>query len=349
MVSDLRIGIDLGGTNLKIGIVDLYGNVIHKTSVPTGCGPDFVVGSIVATVNTLMKRAGVGMNQIATVGIALPGLLSTRKGVVIRCANLPGWDGVPLCDLISKALRKPVAMENDGRAAAFGEYRVGAGRTSPIRNMVMLTLGTGVGSGIILDGRLVQGHAGRAGEFGHSIVKLGGELCGCGQKGCLEVYAAASRVHNRALRALENSSAESSLRSIDFRHGAPTSSDVVEHALSGDPLAMQIWDETCRYIAVGCVNAAHLTDPEVIVLGGGMAAAGDFLLRGVTRHFREQYWNVELPRADIRITEAGNDAGLIGAALLAGEVSSVTMANQFTENIKAPVVVSLNGCPTENL
>ena len=336
----LYIGIDLGGTNIKTGIVDSQGNVLKKISVPTGHGPDAVIANMVSAANRAVDQAGVNLDQIAAIGIASPGSLSKSTGVVVRCANLPGWDSVPLCDLVSKALGKPTIMENDARAAVYGEFMAGAGRSSTIRSMIMITLGTGVGSGMILDGRLVRGHTGMAGEIGHLIVVSGGELCGCGQRGCLEAYASASRVHRRAMQVLQNSNATSSLRNVIFKVGCPTARDVAEHARRGDTLALQIWDETCRFIAVGCVNASHLMDPEIIVLGGGMAAAGKLLLDSVERHFREQYWKIELPRTAIRIAELGNDAGFVGAALLAGEIAAAREFAPTTEMVTGVVEFS---------
>ena len=351
MREGLYIGIDLGGTNIKAGIVDSQGNVLKKISVPTGHGPDAVIANMVSAANRAVDQAGVNIDQIAAIGIASPGSLSKSTGVVIRCANLPGWDSVPLCDLVSKALGKPTIMENDARAAAFGECMAGAGRAGTIRNMIMITLGTGVGSGMILDGQLVHGHTGMAGEIGHSIVVSEGELCGCGQRGCLEAYASASRVHRRAMQVSQNSKATSSLRNLAFKTGSPTARDVAEHARRGDTLALNIWDETCKFIAVGCVNAAHLMDPEIIVLGGGLAAAGKLLLDSVERHFREQYWKIEPPRAEIRIAEVGNDAGFIGAALLAGKVVAPLRLHRRAEMATDAIEVARHGhsVPTSKL
>ena len=343
MREDLYMGIDLGGTNIKTGIVDAQGNVLEKINVPTGLGPDVVIGNMVSAANRVLEQASVNLDQIAAIGIALPGSLSKSTGIVVRCANLPGWESVPLCDLVSEALGKPTFMENDARSAAFGEFVAGAGRATTIRNMIMITLGTGVGSGVILDGRLVHGHTGMAGELGHMIVVPEGELCGCGQRGCLEAYASATRVHRRAIQVLQNSKASSILRSLAFKTGCPTARDVAEHALRGDTLALQIWDETCKFIAIGCVNAAHLIDPEIIVLGGGMAAAGELLLDSVERHFREQYWKLGSPRAKIRIAEVGNDAGFIGAALLAGETATPLQPHRRFDKDAETMAASLHG------
>lgn len=312
--------------------------------MPTGHGPDAVIANMVSA-NRAADQAGVNLDQIAAIGIASPGSLSKSTGVVVRCANLPGWDSVPLCDLVSEALGQPTIMENDARSAAFGEFMAGSGRASAIRNMIMITLGTGVGSGMILDGRLVHGHTGMAGELGHMIVMSGGEICGCGQRGCLEAYASASRVHRRAMQVLQNSKATSSLRNIIFKAGCPTARDVAEHARRGDTLALHIWDETCKFIAVGCVNAAHLMDPEIIVLGGGLAAAGKLLLDSVERHFRQQYWKIETPRTVIRIAELGNDAGFIGAALLAGEIAAPLRLHRRVGMAKDALKVSPHGHP----
>ncbi len=317
MSDGLYIGLDLGGTNIKAGVLDCAGKPLSKVSVPTGRGPDAVIANMIAAAHQATQCAGITLDAVSAVGIDSPGPLSTEKGVVIRSANLPGWENVPLRDRISSALGKPAILENDARSAAYGEFFAGAGKSLKVRNMMMITLGTGVGGGIILDGRLVRGHTDMAGELGHSIVVPDGALCGCGQKGCLEMYTAASRVGQRAMQALHDPEITSSLRDALAQVGELTARDVEDHARRGDELALNIWNQTCRYLAIACISAVHWLDPQMIVFGGGMAAAGEFLLQPVRRHFEENYWKMDPPAIAIRAAELGNDAGITGAAALA--------------------------------
>ena len=226
MADGLYIGLDLGGTNIKAGVLDGAGKVISKVGVPTGRGPDAVIANMIVAAGQAVRTAGLTLDAIAAVGIDSPGPLSTEKGIVIRCANLPGWENVPLRDRISAALGKPAILENDARAAAYGEFFAGAGKSLNVRNMMMITLGTGVGGGIIVDGRLIRGHTDMAGELGHAIVVPDGALCGCGQKGCLEMYTAASRVGQRDMQALQDPEVTSSLRDALNQLGELTARDV---------------------------------------------------------------------------------------------------------------------------
>lgn len=317
MGDGLYIGLDLGGTNIKAGVLNGAGKSLAKVSVPTGRGPDAVIANMIAAARQSVHSAGITLDAIHAVGIDSPGPLSTEKGVVIRSANLPGWENIPLRDRISVALGKPAILENDARAAAYGEFFAGAGKALKVRNMMMITLGTGVGGGIILDGRLIRGHTDMAGELGHAVVVPDGALCGCGQKGCLEMYTAASRVGQRAAQALHDPSVTSSLREPLAQFGELSARDVEDHARRGDELALDIWNQTCRYLAIACISAVHWLDPQMIVFGGGMAAAGEFLLQPVRRHFEENYWKMDPPAIVIRGAELGNDAGVTGAAALA--------------------------------
>ena len=321
MPNDLYIGIDLGGTNFKVGVVDERGSVLKKISLATKYEPDEVIADMIGAVIGTMRMAGIGMPDIRAIGIASPGSLSRQSGVVLRCANLPGWKNVPLCDRMSDAFGKPVLIENDASAAAFAEFTVAAWNKSPVQNMVFFTLGTGVGAGIIIDGNLIHGHTCMAGELGHMIIVPNGELCTCGQHGCLEMYASANQIGRQASRALLDPDARSSMRNSRTEAGDLTSLDVERHARQGDTLALNIWNQACYYLAIACINIAHSLDPQAIVFGGGMAAAGEFLVQPIQRYFKKGFWNIEPPQLMIRISELKNDAGVIGAAALAHKMA----------------------------
>jgi glucokinase len=311
MQNNNYIGIDLGGTNIKIGCFAADLKLLWKISIPTDAemGPEAVVARIVDVI-----KENTPLETIKAVGIGSPGPAKYSEGVLIRCANLPKFVDVPIGKMLSDKLGKPVILENDANAACFGEFVAGAGKN--IKNMVFFTLGTGIGGGIISDGKLLVGSSGNAAELGHIIVKAGGRLCTCGQKGCAEAYASASNTAKRATEAIE-AGEKSSLKSLD----EITCKDVYDHSDKGDKLAKKITDETAEVLAVLCVNMLHCTEPERIVFAGGMIAAGDILLEKIKYYFKQHIWKIKQENSvEICFATLGEDAGIIGAAALAREL-----------------------------
>jgi glucokinase len=308
------VGIDLGGTNLKGGVVDDDREVLCKVSIPTEAehGPDHVIDLMADLVDRVIAEASLTKSDIEAVGIGSPGSMSHTHGIIIKPPNLPGWVNVPLRDRIKEMTGLPTTLENDANAAAWGEFWAGAGRGT--RHMVMFTLGTGVGGGIITDGRLLRGHFDNGAELGHMIVVPGGRKCGCGQLGCLEAYASASYTARRATEAIQSGEA-SSLADVLKSEGEITSKHVVNAAAEGDALAARIFDETCYYLAIACVNVQHATNPERILMAGGMIAAGEHaLLKPIREKAAELTWKAADDLPEIIFATLGNDAGLIGAA-----------------------------------
>ena len=303
------IGIDLGGTNTKGGVLDAAGRLTTRLSIATEAerGFEHVFERIVRLVRDL---SGQSCGDAVGVGLAAPGPLSHATGVIHAAPNLPGWVNIRLAELLSAAVGLPVGLENDANAAAYGEHIAGAG--VGCQNMVMLTLGTGVGGGVILGGQLVRGAFESAGEVGHMIVALDGRPCPCGQRGCLERYASAAAIAARARQRIDAGD-ETVLpegRDLDAQ-------DVAEAAGRGDALAREIWEDACRRLAQACVNLTHLINVERIVLGGGLSAAGEALLEPTRRHFEALFWRLTDERPQILTARLGDDAGVIGAAALA--------------------------------
>lgn len=316
---DLFLGLDLGGTNVKAGVTDAKGKLIAKVSTPTGgSGGDLTADKVVSTMIQAgleaIDAAGVKKKDVASVGILAPGQASLRDGIVFRSANLPKWRNVKIRSLVTKGLGIPGILENDANAAAYGEFWAGAGKDKPIDNLIMFTLGTGVGGGVVYKGEVIRGSFDFAAEVGHMIMIPGGELCGCGQHGCLEAYCSAGYTGKRATRLLKETKTPSTMRATLKEKGAITALDVELHARKKDKLACQVWDETCRFIALASINACHWLDPQMIVLAGGMSGAGKFLTDTVNRHFRNEWWKMTKPMISIEIAKLGNDAGVIGAA-----------------------------------
>ena len=259
------------------------------------------------------------MEQVEAVGIGSPGPIDIQRGWLISAPNLPLFKNVPIRSRIAEAVGRPAVLENDANAAALAEYWVGAGKDPATRHLIMFTLGTGVGSGLIVDGRIVHGGFGYAGEAGHVIVEPNGRLCGCGQRGCLEAYASAMHVANRASEAIEDGYTSSLSDIIKIEKRSLTAEDVFTAARQGDALAMDKVNEVAGYLGMACVDICRLLDPQVIVLAGGMIQAGDFLLDRVRSSFSDQDWSMAEPRVEIVASSLGVNTGVIGAAAVAWE------------------------------
>ena len=318
-MSDIFIGIDLGGTNIKVGCFDNQLKLLSKTAVSTGAdmGPDIVIDRMVETIEKLLSDADLSLEDIVSVGIGTPGPANYRQGIIINSTNMPKFKNVPITKMLSNKLERPVEFDNDANVACLGEYVCGAGKG--VRDMVFFTLGTGIGGGIICDGRLVHGCCDNAAELGHIIIYPDGRLCNCGQKGCVEAYASAGSTARRAAEAVK-SGAPSSLKKLLEEKGEITCRDVYEHLENGDELARRITDETARALALLCVNMLHVTEPERFVFSGGMIAAGDVLLDGIKKYFGELIWKLKQETVQICFAALGEDAGIIGAAALAKKI-----------------------------
>jgi glucokinase len=314
------IGIDFGGTNIKIGCFSADMKLLWKTSIPTDAqmGPAAVIDRMVETIKEMAGKKNTSLETIKAVGIGTPGPAKYSEGILIRCANLPKFTNVPITKMLKDKLGKPVILDNDANAACFGEFVAGAGKN--IKNMVFFTLGTGIGGGIISDGKLLRGSDGNAAELGHIIVQMNGRLCTCSQKGCGEAYASASNTAKRAAEAIE-AGTPSSLKEILKKNGQITCKDVYDHLAKGDELAKKITDETAEVLAVLCINALHCTEPEKIVFAGGMIAAGKPLLDRIKYYFKQHIWKIKQEdTVEICFATVGEDAGIIGAAALAKEM-----------------------------
>jgi len=315
---DILVGVDLGGTNVKLGCFDERLNLLCKTSAATRAdmGPETVVARIVESAQTLLQQNGSSLEAVSAVGIGAPGPADLTEGIIIASPNMPAFRNVPLRGMIEGRFRRPAVLENDANAACWGEFVRGAGAN--VRDMVFFTLGTGIGGGIIIDGRLVHGCGDAAAELGHMIIHPGGRVCGCGQKGCVEAYASASSTASRAMESVR-AGEESGLKDILDKTGEITCRDVYEQLAAGDGLARRITDLTAESLAVACVNMLHCVEPEVIVFSGGMIAAGQLLLDGIRHFFHKHIWSLKAEKVDICFATLGEDAGIIGAAALANE------------------------------
>ena len=316
-MSGTYVGIDVGGTNVKIGLFDTELELIRKTSITTEAemGPDIVIDKMAKAVEDLLAEAGLAAQDIVAVGIGTPGPAKYSEGIIIRSTNMPKFKNVPICRMLNEKLGAPVVFDNDANVACWGEYAVGAGKG--VKDMVFFTLGTGIGGGVVSNGELVHGCDENGAELGHMIIHPDGRKCNCGQRGCVEAYASADSTARRATEALEGG-AQSSLKKILDEKGRVTSKDVYEHLAAGDELAKEITDGTAKALAITCINMLHTTEPRRIVFAGGMIAAGDILLNRIRDFFDEHIWTIKKEETiEICFATLGEDAGIIGAAALA--------------------------------
>jgi len=306
----MRIGIDLGGTNIAGGLVSDEDKIVFTTSLPTlaerSC--EAVVADIVQVIETLINKAAVMGDPVVAIGIGVPGLVDAKGEVVLHLTNL-NWDDVPLKALIQEKVDLPVFIENDANAAAYAEWHSGALKDAEVA--VLVTLGTGVGGGLIIGKKLYRGKRG-VGELGHMIIQRHGRQCGCGLKGCFEAYASATGLVRTAQEVMTDSSEPSQMRSVS----GLTPKMVIDFAKGGDQLALQAFDETMDYLAIGINNLINTLDPDCVAIGGGLAHAGDFLLDVVKAKVQQIAFGQDLEPTPIRFAHYLNDAGIIGAALM---------------------------------
>ena len=313
-MKELRIvGLDLGGTNIKAVLVDEQGELRSKVIIPTEAsqGPDHVISRMAEAAKLVCQQSKMSLSDVLGIGIGSPGPLDIREGLIVRSANLPGWDHVALRDRLRSLTQRPTVLLNDATAAAYGEDWVGAGQRA--EHMCLLTLGTGVGGGVICRGEILQGYYGNAGELGHMIVVPDGEPCRCGQRGCLEVYASSSYMVPK-IQTLAKTGESPALARKQGSNGQLGMPELVAAAESGDDAALGVWDKACWAIALAIVTLQHSFNPKYVLLGGGISAAGDKLLDRVTNHFERMTWELDSDRPSIRLASLGNDAGAIGAA-----------------------------------
>lgn len=308
-MKDVCIGVDVGGTNLRCALVSAEGVVVRResqaTDVISGCAP--FVSRLLTVLNTLKSEAEADGMRVAAVGLGVPGLLS-NEGVIRSSVNLLPLQGLNLAQVVSAGIGLPVISLNDANASAVGEQRFGAGR--PYRSSLMLTIGTGVGAGLILDGRLWTGVDGVAGEFGHITVEPNGRLCGCGNRGCVEQYASAT--------AIAACAAGLGGGGVD-----PSAAGLATRALEGEPEAAAIFEEAGSYLGIAAAGVINLLNLEAIILGGGVARSFELLAVPMRRELLARSFPIPGERVRILMGELGDDAGVLGAAATAFDALQV--------------------------
>ena len=320
---DLYGAIDLGGTKLRAIVAGLDGEVRGEEIRPSGAdeGPEPVIHRMIETLEAAGREAGVALRDLKAVGVASPGALDLVHGLVFEAPQLPGWDGVPLVEIMSERLGLPVLLENDANAAALGENRFGAGRGT--RFMVYLTISTGVGGGIIIDGKVYHGATGAAGELGHMVVWFNGPRCLCGERGCLEAIASGTGLAWRAQELVDRGDAPGLAR-IKRERGELDADEIADAARAGDEDARRLFDEAGLYLGVALANYVNIFNPEMIVLGGGVVAgAADLFLERAEGTMRELARKEPLKYVRLERAALGDRSGPLGMIAALGDMLGV--------------------------
>ncbi len=309
------IGIDLGGTDLKVGIVTESGSIVSTHQTPTLPQRPYqeIVRDMATEIDYLLNENNLSHQDIVSIGIGIPGVADQKQGRVIFCTNL-GWRDIPLKDELQKYINRPVHIDNDATVAGYAESICGISKDSSCS--VFLTLGTGVGAGIVVNGRPWSGAHGVGSEIGHMTLVVDGVPCTCGNDGCVERYCSATAIVRMAKQASLGYPECDIMARANNNAENITAKMVIDSAKAGDSIALRIFDRYCKYLAIAINNITAFMDPEMIVLGGGVSKAGDFLLENVRSQLPRYLMYKNLPSPRLELALLGNDAGIIGAALL---------------------------------
>ncbi len=314
-MAELLAGVDLGGTNVAVALADADGGIVAEKEVPTRSheGPDAVLDRIVGLVRELSSAAGAAPKAL---GMGLPGLVDLRRGVTKFLPNLATqWRDVPAAERLSKALKCPVYLLNDVRTATLGELVFGHGRTA--RTFLFFALGTGVGGGVVVEGRLRLGPSGAAGELGHQTILPDGPRCGCGNRGCLETVASGPAIAAEGVRLLRAGLAPRLHERVGGDAGKVTPREMGEAAAAGDEVVREAIVRAARYLGIGAANLVTALHPELVVLGGGVAEMGGILVDAVTEEMRRRVRMLPAETVRVERSALGVRAGVLGAVALA--------------------------------
>ena len=308
---------DLGGTKILSVVAGSGGKMLSRdyTSTPAGKGPEAVIQAILKSAVRTLKNAGLSKDEIKAIGIAVAGISNPETGILYTSPNLPGWKDVPVRDMIQRELGIKTFLTNDARAAALGEFCFGAGKGA--RNLIYITLSTGIGGGIIIDGKLYEGAGGAAGEIGHMTIDVNGPQCNCGNTGCWETLASGTALAREAKRRIEQGASTAILSHSKGKIGLVTAQSVHAAALEGDKLARELIRQTGCYVGVGLANLINIFNPELIIIGGGLSHVGDMLMEPAKEVAKERAFKASYEAVRLVFARLGDDAGALGAVAFA--------------------------------
>jgi glucokinase len=316
------VGVDLGGTHLRAAVVDLVsGEVLHQIQVDTLSreGHDAVITRMAQLIEKVILISGTPKSDVGGIGIGVPGKLDRERGMVLFLPNLPGnWLDVPLQEQVEKQVGLPAHLLNDARAMTYGEWKYGAGRG--VNTVACFTLGTGVGGGLVVNGRLHLELGGTAGELGHQVIDVDGPKCGCGSRGCLETYASGPAIAAAGIKAVVQGLTTRIGEMVNYDLNRITPQVVYQAALSGDTIAQEIYQRVGHYLGIAISNVIVAIGPRKVVIGGGVSQAGELLFEPIRRTIRETVFITAAEHTEIVPAQLGINAGIIGAAAWACDV-----------------------------
>jgi glucokinase len=308
---------DLGGTKMVIALVSPDGKIVDRHRQPTLAkdGPETVIQRLYSSIDLLLDKNNILPRQLDAMSLGIAGIIDTRNGIVDKAPNLPGWENLKLKDKIYERYDVPVYILNESDAAALGEHRYGAGKG--LKNIALITLGTGIGGGLVLDGKLFLGSSGSAFEIGHMVIKDNGPECGCGKNGCLETLASGTAIGREARRRITEGETSMLLDMVKGSIENITAEKVHEAAKQGDPFSLRILAGASHYLGLGIINLVSIINPEMIMVGGSVAQIGNLLLDPVRQMVKDKTFPLMVKNLKIVRARLGEDAGLVGAAAYA--------------------------------
>lgn len=309
-----RVGVDVGGTNVKLALVDLNGKIVYSNTTPTRAdlGYEHSITNIQNAIEELMKETNTNKDTIEAIGFGFPGQIDYQNGVVRLLPNMPGWVDVPVAKIMQDKFGITTKLDNDVRVATLGELKYGAGKGC--ENLVCITVGTGIGSGLVFNGKLIRGAKNAAGEIGHIKLTMGdGPICGCGDYGCFEAYASGPAIVAEAKEYIKGGKS-SKFKELATEELSPYI--VAQAALQGDAVAKRIYAKMGEIIGLGLTSVINLLNPEKVIIGGGVADAGDILFNPIRETIAKRAMPIQASAVEIVPAQLGNTAGVIGASLL---------------------------------
>ena len=313
------IGIDLGGTKIAVGLVDEAGKIIHKDSVPTKRERSYqeILKDMAMLTLKVLEDSGVGIESVKSIGVGSPGTPDKKEGLIVYANNIK-FKNVPIRTELQKYINLPVIIDNDANCAALAESVAGAAKGA--EHSVTITLGTGVGGGIVINRKIYSGFNDAAAELGHIVIMHDGELCTCGRKGCWEAYASATALIRQTKEAAEKNPQSLINKLIDGDYSKIDAKTVFDAAKQNDETALKVVERYINYVAEGLIDIINIFTPEVLVIGGGVCKEGEYLLKPLREIVSRGVYSKEVAQTQIKVAEMGNDAGIIGAAMLGKDI-----------------------------
>lgn len=311
------IGIDLGGTNIAAGLVDRSGSIIAKHSVPTLARRHYteIIADMASTALAACEKAGVSLDEVEGIGIGSPGTVDSKNGILIYTNNI-NFENVPMRDEMLRHIALPVYIGNDANCAALGET-ADCGAAKGLKNVILITLGTGLGGGIIIDGKIYEGEHGAGAELGHTVMVIDGVQCTCGRKGCWECYSSATGLVRMTREALDADPKTVMWDMIEHNPDKISARTAFEASRQGDASAARVVEKYIKYLSEGIINMMNIFRPEIFLVGGGICNEGDYLFNPIRAYVSDSiYGKLRVPIPPIMRAKLGNDAGIIGAAML---------------------------------